>query len=679
MRELQMYQQKMAIHPLSSLGIVGYEQYEPVILAALALEFPLLLIGNKGTAKSMLVYTLARALHAELRAYNCSLINYEDLVGIPMPPDDYRNGLEFIYSPAAIWPAEMVFLDELSRTRPDMANKLFSIVHEKQIMGMALPHLRWRLAAMNPPSQPDFEQDPANDFYVGVEPLDQALADRFPMLIIVPDWEDFSEEEQRKIIAASDVDTEAPLISLPELLQQITSRMADVETKFHDQIEDYTLSAMSLLRKANLPQSPRRARMFFEAIMAIHAARIVLDETADLEQSVKLALLTGIPQLASENPPTEYKLHLIHQQAWTLSVHMQDPRWRQVFRENNPIDRIVLADELDFDDSDLSILITQALQSEEDTLHRDTLAIALFWKFHTKRNLTAATFAVLAPAMRTIATPKMLTTNDPGRVLDNIVGWMETHNLNHEISRIQRNFLLTRLQQWGETDWYEANDYLVSCLKWFGMRAAVAEKPSPNAFPARRSSRFGSTARDRDPITELATVGIRNTFVRFDLSFILDILTESFHQEFTNVSQAARWLEQENPMMDNLKNYLDTLWVRYGLKGAALLYPWNTELSQALALYPTGITFQGKEGSKSDTARASLSARIAKPVQLWNATDPALVLNVLARSPSDTLLADRPLALESAFLTRSLVTDDARLVRLVEQTSASQGTFDYAG
>jgi hypothetical protein len=43
-----------------------------------------------------------------------------------------------------------VFLDEISRCRPETQNKLFSVIHEKRA-GARLPKLRYRWAAMNPP------------------------------------------------------------------------------------------------------------------------------------------------------------------------------------------------------------------------------------------------------------------------------------------------------------------------------------------------------------------------------------------------------------------------------------------------------------------------------------------------------------------------------------------------
>jgi MoxR-like ATPase len=116
------------------LGLLGWERLEPVLLAALTTSEPVLLIGRHGTAKSFLLERLAQALGLVYRFYNASLINYDDLVGIPLP-DETQTSLRYITTPTAIWDAEVVFVDELSRTRPDLQNKLFPIIHERACKG----------------------------------------------------------------------------------------------------------------------------------------------------------------------------------------------------------------------------------------------------------------------------------------------------------------------------------------------------------------------------------------------------------------------------------------------------------------------------------------------------------------------------------------------------------------
>ncbi|NDE07335.1 MAG: hypothetical protein EBZ89_08090 [Chloroflexi bacterium] len=192
---------------LRQLGIIGIDHLEPVILAAIATEQPLLLIGTHGTAKSLLLSRLCEALDLTWRHYNASLINYDDLVGYPLPDD--AGNLKFVQTPASIWGAEAVFIDEISRCRPDMLNRLFPIIHERRIQGLPLTDLRFRWAAMNPPSDPD--ADEGN--YVGSEPLDPALADRFPFIVTIPAFATLSAIDQKLVIQSSPSTTVPPDVS----------------------------------------------------------------------------------------------------------------------------------------------------------------------------------------------------------------------------------------------------------------------------------------------------------------------------------------------------------------------------------------------------------------------------------------------------------------------------------
>ncbi|MBC8099417.1 MAG: hypothetical protein H7Y11_08235, partial [Armatimonadetes bacterium] len=77
------------------LGIHGWSHLDAVLLAALATEAPLLLIGPHGTAKSLLVERIALVLGLEMRHYNAALLNYDDLVGIPLPTET-GDSLRFV-------------------------------------------------------------------------------------------------------------------------------------------------------------------------------------------------------------------------------------------------------------------------------------------------------------------------------------------------------------------------------------------------------------------------------------------------------------------------------------------------------------------------------------------------------------------------------------------------------
>jgi hypothetical protein len=93
-----------------------------------------------------------------------------------------------------------------------------------------------------------------------------------------------------------------------------------------------------------------------------------------------------------------------------------------------------------------------------------------------------------------------------------------------------------------------------------------------------------------------------------------------------------------------LKEKLDAAWHETGFSGAALTYLWREEVRVALLtqLHATGA-----------------------PMLIAEASDPLLVLNVLARARSAVLMAGAPVVLEKGFLNRMLTSDDPRLAALV--------------
>lgn len=123
-----------SIPHLPDLGVYGFDRYEPIILAALITEDPMLLIGRSGTGKTFLLNSLSEALGLEHRHYNASLISFDDLVGFPYP-DAENATVRFLETPATVWGAESVLIDEISRCKPEHQNRLFSLIHERRVQG----------------------------------------------------------------------------------------------------------------------------------------------------------------------------------------------------------------------------------------------------------------------------------------------------------------------------------------------------------------------------------------------------------------------------------------------------------------------------------------------------------------------------------------------------------------
>ncbi|MFP6642380.1 MAG: MoxR family ATPase [Candidatus Latescibacterota bacterium] len=309
---------------LQALGVYGYEAVEPIVLAALVTEDPLLLIGKAGTGKTYLLNSLSEALGLEHRHYNASLINFDDLVGFPYPNNDCSE-IRYLETPATVWQAESVLIDEISRCKPEQQNRLFSLVHERRIQGLAMPALRYRWAAMNPCSSID-QGD--TDFYEGSVALDQALADRFAFIIEVPDWADLSDQDQYNI---SDPRGEGVLSddggALKKQVEQARHTFDQLLSKLPPALHEYAVTVVSLLSTSGIRLSPRRARQLTRNLLAITA----LNEGQLNEEAFHLTLRSSIPHLAWGQPPDEAFIHSAHRAAWDAVFSQGREKWLNTF------------------------------------------------------------------------------------------------------------------------------------------------------------------------------------------------------------------------------------------------------------------------------------------------------------------------------------------------------------
>jgi MoxR-like ATPase len=395
------------------LGLEGWTQLEPVLLAALAAESPLLLIGSHGAAKSFLLERLARALRLEYRFYNASLVNFDDLVGIPVP-DEEQKSLRYIHTPTAIWDAEVVFIDELNRTRPELQNKLFPIIHERRVQGETLERLRFRWAAMNPPPNPDNDESAAA--YLGAEPLDPALADRFAFLIPVPAWQDFSDDEKRAILSDQFRGEHPFPVEPSELVAEARALLETLATDPPAGLGEYLIALEPLLTEAGLRLSARRLTLLHANILAVQAARLALNAHAkrkrkpdkiDWNTSALLALKHGLPHLAETGALDTTALLAAHRQAWQLaSLDANDP-WRELLATGNPLERFIRAHRLGgkVGNTDLGALILDAVAAEPIEAHRTAIALAAYLAVHRNRAIPGTVVETLANDIQRVLKP----------------------------------------------------------------------------------------------------------------------------------------------------------------------------------------------------------------------------------------------------------------------------------
>jgi MoxR-like ATPase len=350
----------MKTHHLQRLGVYGYAAVEPIVLAALVTEDPLLLIGKAGTGKTYLLNSLSEALGLEHRHYNASLISFDDLVGFPYPDSDYQE-IRYLETPATVWQAESVLIDEISRCKPEHQNRLFSLVHERRIQGLAMTNLRYRWAAMNPCSSDQGEAD----FYEGSQALDQALADRFAFIVQVPDWMDLTDEDQRLV---ADPRGEGLLSDdggkLKEHIAQAQALFGQLLDKFPSVIQEYAVTVTSLFSASDIRLSPRRVRQLTRNLLAITA----LNEGAFDEASFRLVLQASIPHLAWGQAPDETIIHSAHRAAWDAIFSDGREKWLNTFLLEPSLSKRIkklLHEAPDPDTGTLAITRTLATESPE--------------------------------------------------------------------------------------------------------------------------------------------------------------------------------------------------------------------------------------------------------------------------------------------------------------------------
>ena len=381
------------------LGLYGWKKAEPVLLAALLSEEPLLLVGAHGCAKSFVLERLAESLGMAFRSYNASLINYDDLVGVPLP-DATRTKLEYLSSPESIWDAEVVFIDEISRTRPELQNKLFPIIYDRRVQGRPLSRLVYRWAAMNPPPT-DEELDEGDALYLGSEPLDAALADRFPYILSVPDWADLSPSDQKKVLADQFAGRHEFPVAIRELVAEARERYNELVPELTPRLTPYIVTLVPKLHASRYDVSTRRATMLLRCSIAVHAARQVLarrtgSDDPQLYDSVRLALLNTLPDRARRRLNAA-ELTAICKMAWDISALDESDPLVQLMQVSDPVLRLktMVSKELAVPSDRVAVVIGEGVAAAKPHLRRG-LALATYLAVRERSDIPATTMELLA-------------------------------------------------------------------------------------------------------------------------------------------------------------------------------------------------------------------------------------------------------------------------------------------
>lgn len=386
------------------LGLYGWNSLEPVILAALATKLPLLLIGKHGSAKSFVLERMAEALHLEYRFYNASLINYDDLVGIPIPINN-NTELSYISNKSSIWDAEVVFIDEINRTKLELQNKLFPIIYDKRIQGIDLTKLKYRWCAMNPIN---LDEDDDN-YYLGVSPLDPALADRFPFIVNVPSWEELDNNDKLNMLKDTFSGKHNLTIDINEVIKKVEEKIDEIKEEEIDSINTYIINLVDLLNNVIGYISARRATMLLETLISIYASMLIIDSKTKLKDACILHILNTIPTTINKKIDKSVLLNICNQ-AIELSNLSSESIEKKMLLISDDTERIrfALKHKNDIDVKLLTDTLSKSLSNVNNPLRRG-LSLITYLALRDKNDIYPSFMEIIVKEIKDVFNPIEIT------------------------------------------------------------------------------------------------------------------------------------------------------------------------------------------------------------------------------------------------------------------------------
>ena len=96
------------------IGVHGWDNIEPLILAAVVSDHSVLFIGDIGSNKTEGSKVIAKALlgdNIKFRNYEVPTLNFDDLIGFVNPKNLANGTLEFVPTPLSIWNADAALFE----------------------------------------------------------------------------------------------------------------------------------------------------------------------------------------------------------------------------------------------------------------------------------------------------------------------------------------------------------------------------------------------------------------------------------------------------------------------------------------------------------------------------------------------------------------------------------------
>jgi len=246
----------------------GYENIEPVIIAMMAVEKNILLIGRHGSGKTRLAKYLSMGYEQDKFVfYDATKDDMISIAGLPDPEAMKKGKIEFIPHERTIWDKTTIVIDEITRATKETQNLYLSILEERNLFGKQLVY-KTLIATANPES------------YAAANKLDEALLDRFYAVIKIPEFSSIRSEDAKKIMEMNLIEPDIKKEELVDVFEKIKSKYDELkkDEKTKNMLMEYASQFISLLishiktNKIAVYLSPRSfARNYIETLFALSA------------------------------------------------------------------------------------------------------------------------------------------------------------------------------------------------------------------------------------------------------------------------------------------------------------------------------------------------------------------------------------------------------------------------
>lgn len=284
-----------------------------------------------------------------------------------------RLSMQFVYSPNTIAFAHFIFIDEATRIQREMQNRYLSILDYRVVEGVRLP-VKYVWGAANPLE------------YEATIPMDQALADRWHLLVQPPSLHEMPLESDREAVLESvavklharEVDPNGAAQFVAFLAKARGARDAIIAGRIKPFVR-YVDAMIAQINKALIdsngkpitsragtttaPIDSRRAAIIVNNVIGLHAVSTAKGERGNIKTDALAAFKASmVDRLTSESGGIEDSAieaaHIAHKDILDAA---QDPIITQIEKEPNVVKRVMLAFTLNATRDDVSAYTSAAL------------------------------------------------------------------------------------------------------------------------------------------------------------------------------------------------------------------------------------------------------------------------------------------------------------------------------